>query len=206
MAHAEYECATDLLCQFDESHRDKVKGPKVYIGMYDELEFTRHDVVAGGFTITATKTGKREPIYCHTVKEIAKSVPRKLTEAEQERWITKMTKRLEAQERRIERAQERAGRTKLVEVEHSAWDRCYDATWNLITTAPTTLAGLATLLAYGNETGGVSHLLYGDDECLIMQNWVITCAACVLAGLPQPEPCKIVAEMLQQEDDAAEAA
>lgn len=72
-----------------------------------------------------------------------------------------------------------------------AQDAFHDATFwpaliNLISTPPTTLAGLAALLAYVREAGGVLQFIGDNDENLALFDRAIERSVCAFAGLPAP--------------------
>jgi hypothetical protein len=71
-----------------------------------------------------------------------------------------------------------------------AQDRCHDEVFHpallgLITTTPATAAGLAALLGFVREAGGVLELI-GDNENVAIFERSLEIAACALAGLPLP--------------------
>jgi hypothetical protein len=60
----------------------------------------------------------------------------------------------------------------------------------LISTIPTTPAGLAALLGFVREQGGAVELIGDDVDELAMFERPIECAVCRLAGLPAPPMSK----------------
>jgi hypothetical protein len=57
----------------------------------------------------------------------------------------------------------------------------------LISTTPTTLVGLAALLAFVRESGGVLDFIGDNDAHLALFDRTIERSVCALAGLPAPE-------------------
>jgi hypothetical protein len=66
-------------------------------------------------------------------------------------------------------------------------DNFWPALIELISTTPTTLVGLAALLAFVRESGGVLNFIGDDDENLALFDRAIERCVCALAGLPVPE-------------------
>jgi hypothetical protein len=71
-----------------------------------------------------------------------------------------------------------------------------DHMWDLIWTRPTTMSGLAALLAYRRVNEGPAWF---DDEWLMVCDWNIEALVCAFAGLPEPPMSKVVAELADQE-------
>jgi hypothetical protein len=182
----------------DHCPRDLLRGPRVKIESRQRLSVSRLERDGGNnYAISVTKTGKTVNVYAQTVSDIKKLAPGKLSEAARERWIAQRVELLKADEARLARAQERRGRTKLANIAYEADDAEREARWNLATALPSTLAGLAALVSYGNECGGFSELMR-NDEWLIVHDWRMACATCSLAGLPKPDMPAIVAELLDE--------
>jgi hypothetical protein len=75
--------------------------------------------------------------------------------------------------------------------------------WDLIWTVPTTAIGLATLLRYFRERESINELV-ADDEMEDVLEWTMECAACGLAGLPEPPMSDVVAAAWESRQDADE--
>jgi hypothetical protein len=82
-----------------------------------------------------------------------------------------------------------------------AWEIERDCMWRLISTAPTTIEGLAALLGYSRERGSMSALIRPEWQHAF--EWTIECAVCALAGLPRPPKTEIVAEVWDEQTDHA---
>lgn len=72
-----------------------------------------------------------------------------------------------------------------------AQDRFHDDVFwpsliEMISTPPTTLIGLAALLAFVRESGGVLEFIGDNDEHLAIFDRAIERSVCALAGLPAP--------------------
>lgn len=57
---------------------------------------------------------------------------------------------------------------------------------DLISTPPVTLVGLAALLSFVRESGGVLDFIGDNDENLAIFDRTIECSVCAIAGLPAP--------------------
>jgi hypothetical protein len=183
----------------DKRSRDE-RTARVHIGDHNEGDYSMDEKDPdGGYTIRYKLTGEKTPIYARTVEEIKRNVPRDLDGSARETWIAERIAQLEKEQQRIddEYAQTEHGQLEAAERQASKHER--NALWEMVSTVPTTLAGIAALLAHLRTHEGFSAIL--DDQYDEIFAWTMERAVCALAGLPEPPMSRAVAKMEDVTDD-----
>jgi hypothetical protein len=168
-----------------------------FLASADDLPITWADngklpIYHGGVhTLTWKSDGELTPIYVNTPGDIERNAPSALSGAVRGAWIAERCLELTTEEKRINDEYAQSQVAKASAIQDVAYEVKRDRMWDLIWTAPTTLPGLATALAYFRDESDI----YLDEEWQAALSWSIECAVRSFAGLPMPPMSATVAEL-----------
>jgi hypothetical protein len=172
---------------------------RIVVGSRDETESSWTETGGVGFALIVTPTGRKIPVFASSCGEIRENVPKELQGAVRSAWIADREAELEAAEGLIAKRRARTKLGKLEAARDKAWDIERDRLWDLISTPPTTIDGLAALLDYSRERGSMGEIMRPEWQHAF--EWTIECAVCAFAGLPRPPKTAIVTEIWDEQTD-----
>lgn len=176
--------------RLEESLPDETtRKPRVHLGDVPKFETTAEQDAEGALTIRHKLSATaRTPVFADSIEDIkhnASMAPK----AQREAWIKEKLAALKADEEMLHEAQATAGLIAAQEAEDAASTEERDAVWELANTVPSTVAGLAAVMAYVREFADkhkYEELFSGEDYASAF-HFSIEQAVCVLAGLPAPD-------------------
>jgi hypothetical protein len=129
--------------------KDVRRQPRVEVGPVREL-ISSHETLEDGTFVFRSRNGEPtgEMYYAYSLPDIERNVPRKLSKAEQRRWIALRHQELKADMRAQFKKRKAAGLQAAMEREREMSEIESQAAQALATTVPTTMAGLRSLMVH----------------------------------------------------------